>query len=458
MALSPKLELRQGQQLVMTPQLQQAIRLLQLSNIELDAVRRERARAQSAARSATTAPKPPVRAEIETSRFRQAAKRRRQPARRTGVDLDKPVADPRRHARHRIRQRLSRYGAAPDHANGQRRLRLGLAAPARRRLRRRRQPRGLRRQRRLAARPLDRAAAAGAQGPGRAADRPASHRHGRRGRLPAGADLDALAAKLGAPQRAGRAACSATLQTLDPPGVFARSLAECLALQLKEQNRYDPQIASRCSTTCTCSAATISPALQARRSASRWTSCRDDRRDQAAQSQAGPQVRLRADAARGARRSGARRRPTAAGSSSSTPTRCRACWSTAATSRPSRRRRGSEQDTRLSARVPADRQLAGQEPRPAGAHHPARRRGDRAPAGRLLHARRPAPAAAQPEARSPTPSRCTNRPCRASPPTSTWRRRAASSSSSTSSPPPSPRPTTRARRIPPRPCATASSS
>ena len=35
MALSAKLELRQGQQLVMTPQLQQAIRLLQLSNIEL---------------------------------------------------------------------------------------------------------------------------------------------------------------------------------------------------------------------------------------------------------------------------------------------------------------------------------------------------------------------------------------------------------------------------------------
>ena len=35
MALAPKLELRQGQQLVMTPQLQQAIRLLQLSNVEL---------------------------------------------------------------------------------------------------------------------------------------------------------------------------------------------------------------------------------------------------------------------------------------------------------------------------------------------------------------------------------------------------------------------------------------
>lgn len=37
MVLTPKLELRQGQQLVMTPQLQQAIRLLQLSNLELGA-------------------------------------------------------------------------------------------------------------------------------------------------------------------------------------------------------------------------------------------------------------------------------------------------------------------------------------------------------------------------------------------------------------------------------------
>jgi RNA polymerase sigma-54 factor len=35
MALSPRLELRQGQQLVLTPQLQQAIKLLQLSNLEL---------------------------------------------------------------------------------------------------------------------------------------------------------------------------------------------------------------------------------------------------------------------------------------------------------------------------------------------------------------------------------------------------------------------------------------
>ena len=32
----------------------------------------------------------------------------------------------------------------------------------------------------------------------------------------------------------------ARLQQLDPPGIFARSLSECLALQLKDRNRYDP--------------------------------------------------------------------------------------------------------------------------------------------------------------------------------------------------------------------------
>jgi RNA polymerase sigma-54 factor len=35
----------------------------------------------------------------------------------------------------------------------------------------------------------------------------------------------------------------AVLQTFEPSGVFARDLAECLALQLKEKNRYDPAMA-----------------------------------------------------------------------------------------------------------------------------------------------------------------------------------------------------------------------
>jgi RNA polymerase sigma-54 factor len=34
----------------------------------------------------------------------------------------------------------------------------------------------------------------------------------------------------------------ARLQTFDPPGIFARNLAECLSLQLKDRNRLDPAI------------------------------------------------------------------------------------------------------------------------------------------------------------------------------------------------------------------------
>ena len=52
-------------------------------------------------------------------------------------------------------------------------------------------------------------------------------------------DLDAVADKLGAP-RAEVEAVLAVLQTLDPPGVCARNLTECLALQLKDRDRYDP--------------------------------------------------------------------------------------------------------------------------------------------------------------------------------------------------------------------------
>jgi RNA polymerase sigma-54 factor len=54
--------------------------------------------------------------------------------------------------------------------------------------------------------------------------------------------LDELAEKLGAPESLIAKVLTA-LQGFDPPGVFARNLAECLALQLKELNRYDPQIA-----------------------------------------------------------------------------------------------------------------------------------------------------------------------------------------------------------------------
>jgi RNA polymerase sigma-54 factor len=52
-------------------------------------------------------------------------------------------------------------------------------------------------------------------------------------------DLAAVADKLGAPF-AEVEAVLAQLQTLDPLGVCARNLTECLALQLKEHDRFDP--------------------------------------------------------------------------------------------------------------------------------------------------------------------------------------------------------------------------
>jgi len=54
-----------------------------------------------------------------------------------------------------------------------------------------------------------------------------------------GGDLAAAAEKLGT-GLAEIESVLAILQMLEPPGVCARDLAECLAIQLKERNRYDP--------------------------------------------------------------------------------------------------------------------------------------------------------------------------------------------------------------------------
>jgi RNA polymerase sigma-54 factor len=52
-------------------------------------------------------------------------------------------------------------------------------------------------------------------------------------------DLSAVAERLGAPP-AEIETVLAILQGFDPPGVCARNLAECLTIQLKEQDRFDP--------------------------------------------------------------------------------------------------------------------------------------------------------------------------------------------------------------------------
>jgi RNA polymerase sigma-54 factor len=52
-------------------------------------------------------------------------------------------------------------------------------------------------------------------------------------------DLDTVADKLGA-KRSDVELVLAVLQTFDPPGVCARNLTECLTIQLKDRDRFDP--------------------------------------------------------------------------------------------------------------------------------------------------------------------------------------------------------------------------
>ncbi len=56
-------------------------------------------------------------------------------------------------------------------------------------------------------------------------------------------DLDALAELLGAPRELIDEVLS-VMQGFEPCGVFARDLSECLMLQLKERDRYDPAMAA----------------------------------------------------------------------------------------------------------------------------------------------------------------------------------------------------------------------
>jgi RNA polymerase sigma-54 factor len=236
MVLSPKLELRQGQQLVMTPQLQQAIRLLQLSNIELGAfVEAELERNPLLERDDSPAddgqPQDAGCGEVPVAVHEQVPPTPQDPAAVTPLDkvnghasAEAPAADAVDEdrpnddggwARVRTRTHNGEAGDAnleefvsdsrslADHLAEQ--LNMSISEPA---------------QRLIGVHLVHMVDEAGyLQG-----------------------SLEDVASKLGAP-RSLIAEVLETLQGFDPPGVFARNLAECLALQLKEQNRYDPQIA-----------------------------------------------------------------------------------------------------------------------------------------------------------------------------------------------------------------------
>ena len=206
-------------------------------------------------------------------------------------------------------------------------------------------------------------------------------------------DLAAVAEKLGAPL-AEVEAVLAILQSFDPPGVCARNLAECLAIQLARARPLRPGHAGAGRPSRSARQARLrgaAPDLRRRRR----RPCRHDRRRSASSIRSPASPSARRWCSRSCPTSSCGRRRTAAGWSSSTPTRCRRCWSTRATTRRSRRRREERRATSLSRRLPADRDLAGARARPARPHHPQSRDRDRAPAGRVLRARRPASAAAQ---------------------------------------------------------------
>jgi RNA polymerase sigma-54 factor len=235
MALVPKLELRQGQQLVMTPQLQQAIRLLQLSNVELCSFVEAEVERNPLLEAEAVAPEPGPEGDTKprsgdsdgdegddrewaaagdafthNSDAHEAAGANGAPA------LNGAGGDAGGWAS--VRQRTSNafggeesnledYVAAgqslADHLTEQ--LHVALTDPAER----------------LIGSHL-------------------IHMVDETGYLRG--DLGDLAERLGAP--AGLVdKVLAELQGFDPPGVFARDLAECLALQLEDRNRYDPQIA-----------------------------------------------------------------------------------------------------------------------------------------------------------------------------------------------------------------------
>jgi RNA polymerase sigma-54 factor len=216
MAFSQRLDLRQTQALVMTPQLQQAIKLLQLSNLELAAFIDSELEQNPLLERDDTPPEPdaasPAAAEESgTAEDAEEIALWRESAGADGegnLDLaGDPAAWNGRTPRSTapsdlpgLDQTLSRPLTLRDHLLAQ--LSVDISDPV---------------ERMIGAHLVEMVDEAGyLQG-----------------------DLAEVAERLGCEVAQVEATLS-LLQRLDPPGVFARDLAECLGLQLKERDRFDP--------------------------------------------------------------------------------------------------------------------------------------------------------------------------------------------------------------------------
>jgi RNA polymerase sigma-54 factor len=243
MALSTKLELRQGQQLVMTPQLQQAIRLLQLSNLELtEFVDAELERNPLLEREdPSTAGKPSDDTINDVSD--RGEEKSSEPNDERWLDLRQPVQDPTGGLDTDFGNVFQEPGtgepAAGAVASG-----MGWANVTQRMHNSLDEDSDIEE---FVASQISLREHLAAQLPLTVSD-PVERLIGQHlidlvdeaGYLPA--NLEPLSQRLGAPLELVENVL-AKLQTFDPPGIFARSLAECLALQLKDQNRYDPLMA-----------------------------------------------------------------------------------------------------------------------------------------------------------------------------------------------------------------------
>lgn len=239
MALSAKLELRQGQQLVMTPQLQQAIRLLQLSNLELtEFVDAELERNPLLERDEPGGAKP------GEEPFSERPEERGSSTDESWLDLREPVRDHTGGLDADFGNVFQEPGTGEPGSSAAAASGLSWANVSQRMHNGGDGDSDLEE---FVANQVSLREHLAAQLPLTVTD-PAERLIGQylvdlvdeAGYIPA--NLDAISERLGAPLELIESIL-AKLQSLDPPGIFARSLAECLALQLKDQNRYDPLMA-----------------------------------------------------------------------------------------------------------------------------------------------------------------------------------------------------------------------
>jgi RNA polymerase sigma-54 factor len=229
MALGPRLDIRQTQSLVMTPQLQQAIKLLALSNLEVETFIGEALEANPLLEIGEPSPTEPVetlpeelrRTHLESSPVDQLVSEGRVEEDRpldidvSALDRDRDTGDAGAFELSSSRD-LSAGGEGPDideHGRFEQTLaehlhaQIGAITS---------DPQMLFVARWL----IDQLDEAGYIG------------------IPLGEIAEALGLSLVVVERA-----LTLVQTLDPTGVGARNLAECIALQAKEADRYDPCMA-----------------------------------------------------------------------------------------------------------------------------------------------------------------------------------------------------------------------